>query len=217
MKIAAGSKLVMIGDSITDCGRAHPDGEGLGGAYGSGYVSMVNALLGAAAGGLRVRVVNKGINGNTVRDLKARWEKDVLEQRPDWLSVLIGINDVWRQFDCPLRTECHVLLEEYEATLAELLERTRPKLKGLVLMAPYLIEPNRADPMRAAMDRYGQAVRRLAGRFDAVFVDTQAAFDAVLRHWHPMALAWDRVHPNAVGHMAIARALLNALGFDWHA
>ena len=45
MKIAPNSKLVMIGDSITDCGRALPVGEGLGPSLGNGYVSLVDALI----------------------------------------------------------------------------------------------------------------------------------------------------------------------------
>lgn len=57
-----------------------------------------------------------GIGGNTILDLAVRWERDVLDRRPDWLSVIIGINDVWRQFDRPLQTELHVEADEYETT-----------------------------------------------------------------------------------------------------
>jgi lysophospholipase L1-like esterase len=99
--------------------------------------------------------------------------------------------------------------------LTALVSATRPQLKGLVLMTPYLIEPNRLEPMRALMDRYGAVVRQLAAAHDAVFVDTQAAFDGVLEHLHPMTLAWDRVHPTLTGHMVLARAFLNAVGFQW--
>lgn len=215
MKLAAHDKLVMIGDSITDAGRAKPVGEGLFNATGTGYVALVDALLTAAYPQLGVRVANVGCSGNTVRDLKARWQTDVLDLRPAWLSVMIGINDVWRQFDLPRQPECHVLLPEYEQTLDQLLATTRPRLQGLVLITPYLIEPNRQDAMRQTMDRYGAAVKRLAQKHEAVFVDTQAAFDTVLEHMHPMALAWDRVHPGYNGHMIIARAFLKGLGFAW--
>jgi lysophospholipase L1-like esterase len=126
MKITKGSKLVMIGDSITDFGRAQPVGEGLFEAIGRGYVAQVDALLSAAYPERAVRVVNMGNSGNTVRDLKARWTRDVLDQQPDWLSVLIGINDVWRQFDLPRQKEIHVLPDEYERTLDELLAAARP-------------------------------------------------------------------------------------------
>jgi lysophospholipase L1-like esterase len=215
LRIQPNSKLVMIGDSITDCERARPVGEGLFEALGKGYVSLVNGLLQATSPQQRVRVVNMGIGGNTVRDLDARWASDVIDQQPDWLSIMIGINDVWRQFDSPLQTEIHVPIDEYHTTLTRLVATTRPRLQGLVLMTPYFIEPNRADPMRAQMDRYGALVREVAAAHDAVFVNTQAAFDRVLAELHPMTLAWDRVHPTLVGHTVLARAFLDAVGYEW--
>src|SRR4051812_26396774 len=92
-------KIVMIGDSITDCERKRPVGEGKNDALGKGYVSLVHAMLHARYPELALRVVNMGIGGNTTRDLKQRWETDVLDLKPDWISIMIGINDVWRQFD----------------------------------------------------------------------------------------------------------------------
>jgi lysophospholipase L1-like esterase len=216
LRIQPNSKLVMIGDSITDCERARPVGEGRLEALGKGYVHLVHSLLSAAIPEQRIRVVNMGIGGNTVRDLDARWQTDVLDQQPDWLSIMIGINDVWRQFDSPLQTEIHVPIEEYRATLTRLVSSTRPRLQGLVVMTPFFIEPNRADPMRAQMDRYGAVAREVASAHDVLLVDTQAAFDRVLVHLHPMTLAWDRVHPALTGHMVLARAFLNAIGFEWH-
>lgn len=215
MRIESGNKLVMIGDSITDCDRAKPAGEGLFEALGRGYVSQVNALLQATDPGRSIRVVNMGLSGNTVRDLKARWQADVLDQYPDWLSIMIGINDVWRQFDCPQQTEWAVPLNAYEQTLNELIEQTKAHLKGLVLMTPYFIEPNQQDAMRARMDEYGSVVKALAQKHGALLVDTQAAFDEVLAHLHPMTLAWDRVHPTQTGHMVITRAFLKAIGYRW--
>jgi len=215
MIIAGGSKLVMIGDSITDCGRALPVGEGRESALGTGYVSLVDALLKTAVPPANIRVINMGIGGNTVRDLQGRWQTDVLDLQPDWLSIMIGINDVWRQFDSPMQREGHVSLAEYGRTLTQLVAATRPQLQGLVLMTPYFIEPDQNEPMRAMMDRYGQVVREIASAHDAVFVDTQAAFDPVLASVHPMSLAWDRVHPNLTGHMVLARAFLECVGFTW--
>jgi len=215
MKIPANSTLLMIGDSITDCDRARPVGEAVGWNLGNGYVSLVNALLGATCPERKIRIRNMGISGNTVRDLAARWQTDVLDLRPHWLSIMIGINDVWRQFDAPLQTEWHVSVDEYASTLEQLIGTTRPQLAGLVLMTPYFIEPNRADPMRAMMDRYGEVVRQLALKYDAVFVDTQAAFEHVLTAVHPMALAGDRVHPTLAGHMVIAQAFLKALQLQY--
>ncbi len=213
MRIGKGQKLVVIGDSITDCGRAQPVAEGLFDPLGRGYVTLVDALIAEGYPELGIRVVNVGCSGNTVRELRTRWDRDVLGLHPDWLAVAIGINDVWRQFDLPRMPESHVGPEEYEATYDELLARVRPTLQGLVLMTPYFIESNRQDPMRVRMDQYGAIVSRLAVRHDATCVDLQAAFDRRLQYVHPMAIAWDRVHPNQTGHMTIARAFLAAVGF----
>jgi len=215
LKLAQGCKLVMIGDSVTDCGRAQPVGEGLFGALGSGYAANVDALLSAAYPDHHVRVVNMGTSGHTVRDLKARWQTDVLDLRPDWVSIMIGINDVWRQFDSPRQPEIHVYLDEYERTLDELAGMTQPHVKGLVLMTPFFIEPNPADLMRAQTDRYGAAVKRIAEKHGTLFVDTQDAFNRVLAACPSAAIAWDRVHPNHIGHMILARAFLRAIGFEW--
>ncbi|HEY3280674.1 MAG TPA: SGNH/GDSL hydrolase family protein [Armatimonadota bacterium] len=214
MKLEQGSKLVMIGDSITDVERARPVGEGLFNALGNGYPREVDALLGALRPELHIRVVNMGCSGDTVRSLKARWQTDVLDLRPDWLSIMIGTNDVWRQFDCPTQPEICVLPEEYEATLDALIVQTLPRLKGLVLMTPFYVEPNPQDAMRARMDEYGATVKGLAQKHGTLFVDTQAAFNRVLEHFYPATLAWDRVHPNHIGHMVLAKAFLEAVGLE---
>lgn len=213
MKIEKGSKLVMLGDSITDCNRSRPVGEGLFSACGNGYVSLVQALLLAEYPELEIRVVNMGISGNTVRDLKDRWQTDVLDLKPDWLSIMIGTNDVWRQFDSTLMPETQVLPEEYLETLDQLVAGVKPLVKGLVLMTPFFIEPNKADAMRARMDEYGAMVKTVADKHQTLFVDTQAAFEKVLACYHSSFIAWDRVHPNTTGHMILAKAFLKAVDF----
>ncbi|MUG43705.1 SGNH/GDSL hydrolase family protein [Paenibacillus woosongensis] len=216
MLLEKGQKLLFIGDSITDCERQRPDGEGLFSALGKGYVALVDALLQSVYPELGIRVVNKGNSGNTVRDLQERWQEDVLDQKPDWLSIMIGINDVWRQYDTPLITEWHVYAEEYEKTLRDLVAKTKPQLEGLVLMTPFYLEPNPEDKMRKTMDEYGAIVKKVAADTGAVFVDTQAAFNVVLEELYPATLAWDRVHPSYTGHMVLARAFLKEVGFEWN-
>lgn len=212
MKIAPHNKLIFIGDSITDCERARPIGEGLFGAVGKSYVQLLEGFLGAIHPAHGIRIVNMGTSGHTVLDLKARWQTDVLDMKPDWLSIMIGVNDVWRQFDLPRQNEIHVLPKVYEKTLNDLAGKTRPKLKGLIMLAPFYLEPNRDDAMRARMDEYGAIVKKIAAKHRAIFIDTQAEFDAVLKHMHSNAIAWDRVHPNIIGHAVIARAFMNAIG-----
>lgn len=216
MLIQSGQKLLFIGDSITDAGRARPVGEGLGDAVGTGYVGMVDGLLNAAYPERSIRVVNMGVGGNTIRDLDARWPTDVFDQHPDWVAVMIGANDVWRQFDCQRQRDWHIPLEEYAATYERLITATLPRVKGLLLVTPYYIEANRGDAMRARMDQFGDIVRRLAGHYGLPLADAQAAVDAQLRVHYPSVFGWDRVHPNHLMKMVLARTVVDALGFEWH-
>ncbi len=209
--IPSQSKLVMIGDSITDAGRS-PDGE----MPGDGYVNLVDAHFTAVYPERQIHVVNMGTSGHTVRDLKARWQVDVVERTPDWLSVMIGTNDVWRQFDSADNPASHVYEAEYEDTLTELVERTRPMVQGLVLMTPFYVQTWLADAMRAKMDSYRRLVEQIALEQDCFFVDTQLAFDHVLQTVDYHALAPDRVHPTTAGHLILARAFLHGVHFKWN-
>jgi len=203
----------MIGDSITDCGRVRTgNGEE---ALGNGYVRLVNSLLIVTYRQLGIQTVNRGISGDTVRDLKNRWQNDVLALEPDWLSVMIGINDVWRNIDNWMPNEGRVSVEEYERTLDEIVGKVSPFLKGLVLMTPYYLQSDRSDPMRALMDRFGEVVNKLADKYDAIFVDTQAIFDDFLTTSKAEDLSEDRVHLNLTGHMILARAFLKSVGYVW--
>ncbi|MHC4874787.1 MAG: SGNH/GDSL hydrolase family protein [Planctomycetota bacterium] len=211
------SRLVMIGDSITDVGRQRPVGKPFKEGLGTGYVNLVNALLLTSYPESEICVLNTGCSGNKVIDLAERWESDVLELKPDWLSIMIGINDVWRQLDCPLDLENHVLIDRYEKVMDELITTTKPNLSGgLILMTPYYIEPNKDDKMRSVMDQYGKVVKSLADKHGAVFVDVQAAFDKALDYHHSTFIAWDRVHPATHGHMIIAKAFLDAIEFNFN-
>ena len=204
--------LLFIGDSISDYDRAKPVGEGLFDAWGRSYVANAASLLCCMYPELHLRIINMGISGNQVRDLDARWQVDVLDHKPDWVSVLIGINDVWRQFDCPQMPETHVSPEEFRATYEKLILQTLPHVKGMILMTPYFMEPNRADAMRARMDEYGEIVRQLAEKHHLIFVDLQSAWDRLFEYMHPCNIAWDRIHPNQTGCMYIAKQFLTAIG-----
>ena len=200
--------LLFIGDSITDCGRARPVGEGQG--LGSGYVSLVNAALGARYPETVVRVLNTGVSGNRVTDLEARWKTDVVDLKPDWLCVMIGINDVWRQFDREAMAE-QVTPDKFEKTLTRILDSTKGKVKGRFLMTPFYLESNPNDPMREKMDEYGAIVKKVAKTTGCKFVDTQAAFDRYLEKRPTQSLCGDRVHPNLTGHQILADAFLAAI------
>jgi lysophospholipase L1-like esterase len=205
MMFEAGQRIVFIGDSITDCGRRD-----VRAPYGDGYMSLVRALVTARFPGTPLTWVNRGVGGDTVRDLAARWERDAVGERPDWLVVMIGINDVWRAFAG--RPSDAVPLEEYEVTLRALLRRAVDATGCRLLLAdPYLIEPDRTEPQRAASDRYAAVVAALAAEFGAPHVATQRAFDTVLEVSSPDLWADDRVHPGLPGHAVIADAFLSVI------
>ncbi len=207
-------KLVMIGDSVTDCNRLRPIGEGNITAHGNGYVNLVNAFLNVFYPDKMIRVVNMGISGNTVRDLKARWDSDVLKLQPDYVSIMIGVNDVWHQLDRPHQIEDHVDITEYEETLEYLIKNTEG-VKKIILISPFIIEKNNSDKMRLMLDEYQKVMHKLADKYSAIYVDVQKDFDELLNHYHSSFFAWDRVHPNNSGHLVIARSFLNAIGFEW--
>lgn len=209
-------RIVFAGDSVTDMGSVNPVGEGLFDNVGRGYVRVIESLLAACYPEILLRVTNSGIDGNTSRDLLARFHRDVVSLEPQWVSICIGINDVWRQFDSPAIVDSHVSPEEYEANLRSMLQMLEGRVKGVFLLSPYLMEPNPADAMRSRMDTYVDICRRVAGERGCVFVDLQEMFAGYCRIRHPSYLAWDRIHPNQVGATLIAREFLKHCGFDFN-
>ncbi|MCP2329680.1 lysophospholipase L1-like esterase [Hamadaea flava] len=200
-----GQHIVFIGDSITDCGRRD-----LHEPYGDGYVNLVRAFVTARRPELHLRWTNRGISGNTVRDLAGRWDDDAIALQPDWLSVMIGINDIWRFFTG--RADEAVPIDEYEQTLRGLLRRAVDATGcRLILADPYIIEADAAEPQRVETERYGKVVEALAEEFSALHVRTQQAFDRALASTDSADWARDRIHPNLPGHAVIAEAYLAAL------
>ena len=208
-------RIVFAGDSVTDAGSNNPVGEGLFDSLGRGYVREIDNMLAAWYPDVLLRVTNSGIGGNTSRDLLARWERDVVNLRPQWVSICIGINDVWRQFDCPAMPDYAVTPEQYEENVEKMVVSAKSFAKGVILMTPYMIEPLKEDKMRARMDVYGDICRKLAEKHDAIFVDLQAMFDRYFEHRHSAYIAWDRIHPNQVGATLIAREFLRTCEFDY--
>lgn len=208
MIFESGQKVLFMGDSITDRGRRDTAAP-----YGGGYMSLVRALVIARYPDLGLTFENRGVGGDTVRHLDARWRQDVIAERPDWLSVKIGINDVWRTFGDKAHEA--VPIDEYESTYRRLLRQAVDETGcRLIVAEPYVIEPDRADPMRQRMDQYGRIARALADEFGAVNVRTQDAFDVALESTSPSDWAEDRVHPYIEGHAVIAQAFLRAIGFE---
>lgn len=211
-----GDRIVFAGDSVTDMGSDQPVGEGMFEALGKGYVRMVENLLLSTYPELRIRISNAGISGDTSRNLLARFERDVVSLNPDWVSICIGINDVWRQFDCPSLPNKQVLPDEYEANMIKMIEMIKDNVKGIFILTPYYMEPNREDMMRARMDEYVEICKKLADKYDCILVDFQKLYEDYCKIHHSSFIAWDRVHPNLIGATLMAKEFLKHCDFDYN-
>ena len=214
-----GSRLLFIGDSITDMkwGRNEKDRNHY---LGHSYVYLIAARLGVDLPEAGLEFFNRGISGNRMRDLKARWQKDVIEMKPDLLSVLVGVND--RVVDQKRKFET----DQWEADYHEVLKRSResnPDLR-IVLIDPFVLQSGwwmtkggQWEVSRAQVDRMGATVTRLAKEFGAVQVRMQDVFDAAARAVSPGQWIWDGVHPLPQGHELIARQWLEEVSGRWKA
>lgn len=208
-------RVVFAGDSVTDMGRERPVGEGLFDSVGRSYVRVVENMLVTWYPELFIRVSNVGCSGNTSRDLLNRFDTDVVALKPDWVSICIGINDVWRQFDSPAIAESHVLPDEYRSNVEKMILSVKDTVKGIFLCTPYYMEPNQEDAMRKRMDEYVQICKELAEKYGCVLVDFQQMYAAYCTVRHSSCFAWDRVHPNQMGATMMAKLFLEKCGFDY--
>lgn len=207
--------ILFQGDSITDCGRFRDAEESSNhlGALGSGYAMMAaaNLLAGMPAAGLQF--YNRGISGNRIVDLIARVRKDIINLKPDVLSILIGVNDTWHEFAFPGNNG--VPVPKYQRVYRELLEEVRERLPAvkLVLCEPFVLRCGVvSDNWIEEIDQRREVVAGLARDFDAVFVPFQSMFDEATKSAPPAYWAEDGVHPSAAGHQLMARTWLSAVG-----
>ncbi len=208
--------FVMAGDSVTDCGRDYNAIPAGWGSQGDGYVNLVDAFLTSMYPENKVSVINRGISGNTVVDLAARWDRDVLSFNPSWVSIMIGINDVWRQFDGELMRIDIVTPEIYRSTLEDIILKTKPVVKGMFIISPFMMDANKEQPMRKRAVEYAAISKGLADKHELIYVDVQSKIDTFMESLDEYYLSSDRVHPNYKGHAIIAKALLDAMGINWN-
>ena len=203
-----GSRLLFIGDSITDMNRGRNEKD-RNHYLGHSYVYLIASRLGVDMPQARLEFFNRGISGNKVSDLKARWQKDAINMKPDLLSILIGINDVSRGGT----------LKQWQADYRFILDASR-KAKAdlpLVLLDPFVLRSGRLkipevwQKWRAKVDKYGAIVAQLANDYDAIHVKTQEVFDEAAKAVSPEQWIWDGVHPLPQGHELIARNWLQVV------
>ena len=200
----SGDKVLFIGDSITDCGRRDAHAAPLG----NGYVRKITELITAKYPERHITYINKGIGGDIVEGLENRWDIDVIDEKPKWLSVKIGINNASRQHAEGVSTEDY--LPVWEACYRRILTRAKTQLDAsLFLFEIFYIEEDVDAPRPLAVDAYNESIHRLAGEFDARLIPTNAAFDrAVAARPGELWTTEDGVHPNAEGHTLMALEFL---------
>ena len=209
-----GAKVVFAGDSVTDAGRKRPYGEGLWEGVGNGFVRNVDSILSVLYPEKLIHITNVGCSGATSSDMLRDWENNVEKLEPDYVFFMIGANDVWRQFDEPAIRPGSNSPEVYRANLEQVCERTMPKVKGLFVISPFYMEANDNDPMKKRMVEYAGIAKEVAEKYGATYIDVQGEFDKHLVHRYPAYISWDRVHPNWVGSMIIAKEVLKAIDAD---
>ena len=206
--------VLFQGDSITDAGRDRDAAEpNQSVALGRGYAMLAAARLLSEHAGNGLRVLNRGISGNKVTDLAARWQADCLDLKPDVLSILIGVNDTWHGTG-KNNPEGGTTLQTYEDAYRTLLDQVRavnPAVK-LVLCEPFVLRCGAVtDAWLPEMDQRRAIVRRLSGEFDATFVPFQSAMNNALDGVTPDYWAHDGVHPTLAGHQLMARLWLDVV------
>lgn len=205
-----GQTVLFIGDSITDCGR-----RGEHAPYGNGYVKLAIDLITAKYPERNVCYLNKGISGNTVEDLRNRWHDDVVFHQPDWLTIKIGINDLHRT----LRGDMAVTPERYEQLYREILQITQEQTNArVVLIDPFYVSTDTdlgsfRGRVLQLLPEYLSIVEKLSKEFNTLHVKTHEKFVEQLKYRRTDAFCPEPVHPYLSGHVIIALALLEALGW----
>ena len=207
--------VLFQGDSITDCGRSNCGGAGFDAhGMGPGYPGMIAARLLCDRPDVEWNFINLGISGNRIVDLYARWKMDCINLRPDVVSILVGVNDTWHEFN----RQNGVEVPRYARIYRELLSWTRQELPQVkfVLLDPFLC-PEVGDryPMAADVAARRKVVAELAEQFDAVHLKTQELFDAAARRAPQSHWSADGVHPTPAGQQLIADAWIAATAGLW--
>lgn len=207
-----GDVILFQGDSITDAGRdrakAGVPNEQPG--LGTGYAWLAGAELVVDHPKANYSVYNRGISGHKVFQLAERWEKDCLDLKPNLLSILIGVNDIWHTLGGNYKGTVEIYERDYRALLARTL-KALPKVK-LVICEPFVLRCGAVnDKWFPEFDQYRAASRRVAETFKATFVPFQAMFDDAIKLAPPAHWAGDGVHPSSAGASLMAHNWLRAV------
>jgi lysophospholipase L1-like esterase len=212
IKLSDGQTILFQGDSITDSGRNKEDtGFNTSRALGSGYPMLAGAELLEKFSGSNLKIYNKGISGNKVFQLAERWDKDCLDIKPDILSILIGVNDIWHK----LNGQYNGTVEVYKRDYIALIERTKralPQVK-LIICEPFAIKGVKAVDDKWYPEFYGyqKAASEIAEQFGAIFIPFQNIYDEAQKQAEASYWTGDGVHPTLAGAQLMAHAWLQTI------
>ena len=200
--------ILFQGDSITDAGRNRDNDS----ERGIGYPTLVAAELGFKYPA-EYSFINEGISGNRIVDLYARIKRDIILRKPDYLTILIGINDVWHEIN-DKNGVAAPKLEKIYTMLIEEIKEALPEIK-IFLLEPFVTAGTATDEnielFRSETRLRSEAVKRIAEKFDLTFIPLQNKFDEAIEKAPASYWTADGVHPTAEGHGIIARELINAV------
>lgn len=211
-RIAIGNTVLFQGDSITDTGWNREKGgtPNIQAALGSGYAWFAAAALLTDRPHDGLKIFNRGVSGHKVFQLAERWQRDCLDLKPNVLSILIGVNDIWHTLTGNYRGTVQIYERDYRA----LLERTTKELPHvkLVICEPFVLKCGAVnEKWFPEFDEYRAAAKRVADQFHATFVPFQSMFDTALQFAPPEHWAMDGVHPSSAGAALMAHHWLKAV------
>ena len=200
----AGERVLFQGDSITDMGRGRTDDPNH--ILGHGYAFLIAARHGAAYPERATVFINRGISGSTIPSLAARWKTDTLDNRPDVLSVLIGINDITFSLKGGSPLKVAEIEERYDQLLTAAHEQN-PAIR-FILGEPFILpgkhNEGNWDAWHAAVTQLQAMTARVAARNQAALVHYQQIFDGALHRAPASTWIWDGIHPTYAGHQLMA-------------
>ena len=208
-----GAVILFQGDSITDGNRGrNTDPNHI---MGHGYAFSIASRVGADYPEKRYQFYNRGISGNKVNDLEKRWRAETLDLKPDVLSILVGVND---SGSVVFKRDPVIPIEKYEEIYTSLLEQTKAAFPDIlfVLGEPFILKGGRVtdswEAYHSDIVQRQAIVRKLATKYNSVFVGFQEVFDKACDKAPADYWIWDGVHPTVAGHELMAREWLKQVG-----
>lgn len=199
-KIKDGDTLAFLGDSITQQGQDRHNHRG--------YVNLV--VRGLANAGIKVKPVRAGISGHKSNDMLERLNRDVLSQRPDWMTLSCGVNDVWH-----FQWNKGVTLDEYRRNITAILDTcAASNCNVVVLTATPFTNEGRNEKRNAKLAPYNRFLIEEAARRRLPVADLNAGFWSALEAQPDVKLTRDGVHMLPKGDELMATGVLEALGAD---